>query len=104
MGQTQGLLPPKTREGLFPITVPWRRKPLLFHFLFQPTGARLEKTEGRGPGTAQSPLAAGGGERQPTEAWPTHRRPGQEAFCQGEAALRPGDGGEADKPYLPQAH
>lgn len=76
----------------------------MFHFLFQSTGARLEETEGRGPGTTQSPIAAGGGERQPAEARAAHRRAGQEAFRQGEAAVRPGDGGEADKPDLPQAH
>lgn len=77
---------------------------MLSHFLFQPTGARLEEAKGRGPGTAQGPLAAGGGECEPTEAWPAHRCPCQEAFCQGEAAVWPGDGGEADKPDVSQAH
>lgn len=73
-------------------------------FLFQPTGARLEEAKGWGAGSAQGPLAAGGGECQPAEAWPAHRRPRQEALRQGEEAVWPGDGREADEPDIPQAH
>lgn len=69
----------------------------------QPLGARLEEGQGWLVGPTQGAVKTGSGQRQPPKG-PENSGSGQEAVCQGEAAVRTGHGGPAHQPHVPQTH